>query len=438
MTLPTGSGLYRAANCAASAALPQADAQSPAGAQGTECHGYLERIPGIGEEASLGLVAEFARDRAQGIELDSLPLDPALYRQEVAFAFDVGTGEARELGVGLKRRYGVVGPDELVGTFDVVSKGPLVPLGLADPVLYVGDYKIEGYESYTPAVRSNYQTLLGALCLSRLAPGPDVMMELLHIRPDGHCHHERALVDEFDLDTFAVELRRVAASVRRAEAQYKAGEVLDVRRGPWCRYCPAMAYCPPMVAWIGAAISDPGAEIACVQSLMDEAATQSLDQRKAAFALAYERVSLLKAGLGAVSTALWSFANEYPLTLSDGRIYGAVERPETKLDGRKTRDVLAKVYNPDVADMACAFEATQASVERGLKGILAKQLAEHREAKAHGSKEKKPSLAGLKRAALAEIAKAGGVNVTIKRSTRLHRVAEGGEVVFDSTGSEGD
>ena len=435
MTLPTASGFFRAENCPASSAMPQVQRETGDNAWGTAGHGFLQRVPQIGEEPALAATPEWAREKCEQIELDGLPLEPERYLQEVTYAFDVVSGEARVLGLGLGRNYSGARSTELVGTIDVTSSVTENVLHGAPIPGEIIDYKFDGYESHSPAPLVNPQLLFPALCRDRLEGGARTYsLSLVHFRPDGTHWGERSVeVDSFDLDAFALRLRTVVARVHEAEDAAFADKVLDVRRGPWCRYCPALTSCPAVVTMIHAACSDPKATLE--QLLAMGRSETDLASRLVAAARAYERLAELKDGLKEVSTALWMFASEHDVVLSDGRIYGSIERPVDSLDGRKTREVLAALHNPDVALAGVELKATKASVERALRGPWAKKLAEHKEAKAQGlDAGKKPTLSSLKDAALSALEKAGGIKTTLKRSVKLHRKI-GDEVVIDVEGS---
>jgi hypothetical protein len=395
----------------------------------------LELVPKLGEAKALESVVEQYRERCEQIQLDGLPLDPAVYRQEQAFAFDVATGKSRWLGSSLNRRYGELAATEIPCTLDVV--------GNIDGVGVVKDYKCEGYESFHRAPLENSQLLFGALCLERLdAGGREYELSLIHIRPDGSHWEERAprRIDCFDLDAFAQRLQRVVERVRRAEEQYYAGKVLNVSRGPWCRYCPATVHCPAVVSLIHAAASNPEATLASMREAWAAGSTGSLDERKVAAAVAYQRLADLKAGMKELSTALWQFASENDIVLPDGRIYGSVERTKDELDARETRKLLAEKYSPDTADLACSFDTSKAAVERAVKGIWAKRVAEWKTAKEAGQtspEDKKPTLSGMVREVLGELQKRGGMKTRLQRQTRLHRKADDGQVVID-VGSSSD
>ena len=59
--------------------------------------------------------------------------DPGQGLAEVAFAYDVETGKARELGRDVERQYGKLAPTEIPGSLDL--------LYMVGDVLHIDDYK---------------------------------------------------------------------------------------------------------------------------------------------------------------------------------------------------------------------------------------------------------------------------------------------------------
>ena len=428
--MPTGSGLLRASMCAPSQVYPQVNSSNECALWGTIGHRFAQLIPTMGEEKALAASPEWARDRLQQIQLDGLPLDPKVYRQEVAYAYNVATGKSRYLGAGLDRKYGTLDPDEIACTLDVVGD-------LGGERCSVEDYKFEGYESYAPSPDVNPQLNFGALCLERLAGGGgSYELALIHIKPDGSHWREatRRDVDCFDLDAFASRLKEMVERVRSAEAQYIAGKTLSVSRGHWCRFCPALVHCPAVLSLIHAAAAKPEATVEELRVTWASSGVGDLEQRRAAAALAYERIQAFRSAAKELSTALWMFASEHDIVLPDGRVYGSVERSEDQLDARVARTLIGEKYSPDAADLAVTFETSKAGIERALRGVWAKQLAAWRDAVAHGSTDKKPTLAGMMRDLLGDLQKRGGIKTRLKRQTRLHRKA-GTEVVVEAGSS---
>ena len=423
MTLPTGSNIFRAEQCPPSCAYPQVNTAAEGALIGTAGHGYLQRVPKLGDDAALEQVPEKYRDFCSRIELEGLPLDATRYTQEATYAFDVATGEARFLGAGLDRQYPPLKPTELVGTIDVCGGDEIY------------DYKFDGYESHSPPPDDNPQLFFPALCRQRIHGLASFKLALIHFRPDGSHWVERASreIDAFDLDAFALRLRRVVERVRDAEDKLYAGKVLNVHRGAWCRYCPSLTSCPAVLSLIHAAAADPQATTEEIQKALQTPG--DLEVRKLAAAKAYQRLQALRDVIKPLSQQLYLFASEHELDLGEGRVYGSVERLEEVLDAKKTRQVLASLFGGDVAEAACEFTTSKAAVERSIKPIWNAQVKEHEEKKALGDTGKKPTLVALKKKVLCDLEKLDGIEKKPKRSVRVHRMSAEGEVVIESSSS---
>jgi hypothetical protein len=265
----------------------------------------------------------------------------------------------------------------------------------------VEDYKFEGCESHTPPLPGNSQMRFAALCKARVDGLSSVEAVLWHIGPDGKPRPERAILDAFALDEFEAELRSTIARVRRAEAVVAEGRTPDVRRGDWCRYCGAMPSCPAVVSLVRAVALEPVRTAEEIRALLTPATARA----------AYQRLQEVKAAIAPVSAALAMYADEFPIDLGDGYVYGGMETRREKVDGRKAREVLAAMFTPEVAISACKFTTSKSAIAKAC-GAVAK------EAKANGEKVTGKALT---EAALAEIAKAGGISESVSRKVSKHR-----------------
>jgi hypothetical protein len=444
MTLPTASHIYRAENCPPSCALPQVQTTNQDAQAGTSGHRYLQRVPAVGAALALAEVPEKYRPMCERIELDGLPLEDGAAspgtQYEVAFAFDVATGAARLLGVGLERQYGTIAPTEIAGTLDVI-RNPVAE-GEIPEVL---DYKFDGYESHSPAPDVNPQLLFGGLCLQRLYGYSNVRLTLIHFRPDGSHWAESSTrdMDGFDFDCYALRLRELVDRVHMAEDGVYAKKTPDVRRGPWCRYCPAIVHCPAVVAMVAAAASNPGATVEEIRLAMNEQG--GLEVRRAAASKAYLRLKQIEDALKPWKTALYMFASEHSIDLGDGKVYGQVDIPKETVDGKLARQVLATLHGGPVAEAACSFDTSKAAIERALRPVWEAQKKVWEERKAVGEKGedgkalKKPTITAIKKHVLDEIKKVNGVESKISKQVRTHRVSATGEIALEGTsGSDED
>lgn len=391
MSNPTGSSLDRAFNCPASCALPHVAIDSADAARGTALHRFVERVAQIGIEDALAEVAPDYLYAAEAVELDKLVCLVPGWRQEVAYRYDLLTGAAEITGYGIGRKYGPKDPRYVYGTIDAAKPGSTVR-----------DLKFEGCESHTPPLPGNRQLRFAALCEARVSGSISIAAGIDHIGPTGRVRPEDCELDSFALDEFEAELREVIIPrVREAEAVVAAGQTPDVRRGPWCRYCPAGASCPSVTALIRAVALEPAKTAEEIRAALTPATARA----------AYLRLQEVKEALAPVAQALHLYADEFPIDLGDGYVYGARETRREKVDGRKARDVLARTFSPEVALDACDFTTSKTAIGKAI-GPVAKA------AKAAGQKVTKKALV---ESALAEIAKAGGIAETVSRKVSRHR-----------------
>lgn len=397
---PSASYLTRSERCPASQALPHANVTSPDAKRGTAGHRYLERAAQVGPEKALAEVSDEHREMCAAIDLDGLPLEPG-YRQEVALAFYLNSGRGEVLGCGRERRYGERAPHLVYGTADVLHSQRVEVL----------DYKFDGFESHHPAPAENPQLLFLALAYSRVLGLSAAQVGLIHIRPDGSHWQESAELDAFDLDAFELRLRHIIDGVRRTEDEVAAGRVPSVSRGPWCRYCPASASCPAVTSLVRAVAGEPARTAEEILALLTPETA----------ARAYMRLHEVLDALKPVSSALYMYASEHDVALPDGRIYGTVDSEKEAFNARKTRDVLAKLCGPEVAEAACKFTTSKTAVKNAVN-------ANARKRKERGEDVVQKELV---EAVLAEIQKAGGVARITKSKVRLHRVGANGAVEIE-------
>jgi hypothetical protein len=383
--LITASRLQRAASCGASVVLPQVQEESEPARRGTAIHAFLACAREVGRDAALEEVPNEYRADCEVIDLDGLlgeNLDEIA--AEVAFAFDVETGEARELGRNIGRAYRV-GPTEIAGTADVVAFGPFE--------LFVADFKT-GHAAVAPP-RSNWQLKLLALSASRTYGVHRVRVAIIRVREDGTPEYESAVFTSFDLDLAAAELRDLVRSITELNEAVLKGRVPDVNMGPHCRWCPAAPACPAFKGLVQRLAGEP-----------DAVAEQiSAELKPETAAKAWARLKQVEEVVRRVREGLYAFARQTPILLGDGRLLGEVETRRRVLDGRVAFDCMEQLHGPAAAEEAVRIEASQASIERSLRRV---------------AKETGATLASLKRSVMVEVEKRCGVDVRVSRSVREH------------------
>ncbi len=358
--LPTFSALNRADACRASAVLPGADSVSEHSTSGMNVHRYLQRVNEIGRDAALAEVPDSDRALCEALDTASLPTDPAAFAPEVSLAYDVVSGKAREIGRGLDRNYGPVGPTEIVGTLDV---GAL----MGSDGFYDGDFK-KGWSHgrHTPPPDRNLQIKAGLVAGCRAYGRTRGRGEVIRIFDDGD--HYRAAVDlsTAQIDGAEGELVMLASRVMLDRQAYEAGEEVPAVTGPHCTYCPSFQWCPANLA------------------LARELGGQPLDFKERTLALltpenapqVYQRMKQARAVIEEIEVAVKTYARQTPIALGEGVIYGVRLGEERKIDGAIAAAALREVLG-DAASEAVEPEVTLSSLKRAIKKYLAERPAEN-------------------------------------------------------------
>jgi hypothetical protein len=362
MTRPlfTGSALERVRACPASAALPVVRSTSDAAERGTAIHAFLAGVLAVGRDAAIDQVPVEWRAACEAIPLAQLPhVNPDGYIAEVAFAYNVETGQARELGRALSREqaialYATLGPDEVSCTLDVLA------LTADGEGVFHADAKT-GRRRVTSAAR-NAQLLLGALAACRAYEKTRAEVAIIYVREDDDPFFDRATLEEWDLDGFAASLRAVAASVRHTRELVAQGLQPDAFEGDWCRYCPSFTACPAKVALIRSIAASP--------ATLREEMTGALHPARAAEV--YRRWQVMKAAIDRVGNELYAYAAATPggIDLGDGVVFGPKRRVVRELDGAVVHKVMTDMHGRDIADRAVKYEATFEGIKDALRKVL--------------------------------------------------------------------
>lgn len=209
MTRLTASSLWRAEPCPASAVLPAVRREYKDAQDGTRAHAALEAAPPPGSFA------------------------------EVAFAYNVLSGEAREVGRSIGRNYGVLAEGEIPGTADLVTVQP-------DHVL-VDDYK-SGVGYLVPPLPGNPQLQHNSMCAALVYDKPRAIAQLVYLKTG---EVKDAAYDCFDFAAISLRLRtiwercRMAADAFGERAQPQELVALGlVNPGDHCWRCEAKKGCP--------------------------------------------------------------------------------------------------------------------------------------------------------------------------------------------------
>lgn len=210
MTNPrlTASALWRAEPCPASVVLPAIRREYKDAEAGRRAHAALEASPPPGSFA------------------------------EVAFAYNVLSGEAREIGRSIGREYGELAVGEIPGTLDLLTVQP-------DHVL-VDDWK-SGVGYLVPPLPGNPQLQHNCLCAATVYDKPKAIAQIVYLKTG---EVKDAAYDCFDLAAIGVRLRTIWENARYARELLEVQGVSElmalnmVREGPHCWRCEARAACP--------------------------------------------------------------------------------------------------------------------------------------------------------------------------------------------------
>lgn len=358
----SASSVPRLLLCPTSVLLPQHDYRTEHADAGVEYHAFMEAAIDVGDEDAIPP------------EIMALVRDGDEMITELAFAYDVETDTARELGRIPRREY-KVGPTELPGTPDLIIRG--------NGRIIVVDHK--GYEEVDDAER-NAQAATYALTVCR-AWGYDEA-EVAIVYRAAHRRPSHATLNALDLAAHGDRLRQLRADIEKARELPQ----LFLNDGAHCKYCPAfLGGCPRQEA-LGRLVSS-GEIVRRHEALIpfrdDDEASRALDL--------LERIKTFTQRLQA---AVYARAAERPIPRVDGKVFGPVEKLGNRaIDGDAAYELVREKYGQAVADKAVTRKATQKGIEAALKeagvksaGATKDTLVEQLEAAGKVKRETKTSI----------------------------------------------
>lgn len=360
MNWPSPSQQQRVEICASSAVLPQVKrvGDDQWQSRGIVIHGYLYDVLNHGVPEALNRLREKGVEpelikACELIDLNALPASsPEAYAAEVTIAWNIDTGEAREVGRGLKREEisALLGPREISGTLDVVGLGP--------DIVDVIDYKT-GHHRYG-APQTVKQLRSYALHAARAYGKPRARVRIARINEAGEVHWATGTMDEFDIATREVELQEMVARIEIARDAYVRGVRLVPVEGEHCARCPAFNSCPAKMALIRAAAGVP-------DDLEKEIRAAILSATDEQLASAYWKINALEKVVDRAKDILKDRARRTAFPVGDGYVYGA--REEDQVNAEVAPEVLAVLYGEEVAKDAVETKTTisKASIERAVR-----------------------------------------------------------------------
>lgn len=346
----TGSAFERIRACPASAAMPQINLSSEWAETGITGHDALdEYVIAVAAGTPLPIALANVPDEWQGLcgALGNNVIAWGL-RSEVAYAYNVATGEARHLGQRLGRQYKLE-TMEVACTLDLV--------GTDGDAVVVIDAKT-GHGDVTPADR-NQQLRFQALCAAKVYGKVHAKIAILRCTENGSPRWDWSHLEVWDLDEVEGDIRHSFAAVSKAMAQVQAGKVPNVTEGSHCKYCPAAPVCP--------------AKTALIRQMADGTALDHPDFAKPLAphqaGVAWRRLQAFKQMLRPIESAIMACLDEAgSLPLPDGKTLRKVIVPGNEsLDGDVVFAVLQEMYGRDIADAGVERRATKKAIKDALK-----------------------------------------------------------------------
>jgi hypothetical protein len=351
----TPSALERIDACVVSETYPHVGEINPYAMHGTIVHEFLRACNAIGREAAL-LEAPIEHVEAlEQIDLDALPVDPKSYAAEVAFAYNVETGEGRELGRALSREAAKAKcrPGEMPGVADVVgltSNGGVV----------LPDYKT-GWGHVSPA-EVNWQVKTYALMAARAYGAEHASVQIIRVLDNGRIWSSKLEMDALDLEDHALELRKLMsrrARVLQLAAEGRRDELPNAVLGVHCRYCPAFRFCP--------------AQLMALVGLRSPIVGESGEMTSEKVAEAWVALEQVERQLKTRKATLEQFALQTPVALPSGKILGRCKSTKETLLADRAQPILESLYGQELG-LAVARDSidlspsmTKSSLKRALR-----------------------------------------------------------------------
>lgn len=376
------SSLARELACPGSSLLPQTDSISEPGLRGTALHAFRCAIGmGLGRDLAASKLSEKWRETALKMELPP-GIDPRAGVPELCIAWNVETGETRELGRG-----GTLSRDELRA---LARDGEMVLtadwVALDESAVHVDDLKT-GWSAVDKA-EVNAQLAAYAVALAKHFGRDRAHVSITRLLDDGSSFVDRATLDALDLDDAEVKIRNhVRAMAERERLFRREGVLPKLVEGAHCKFCPAFKVCPAKGALLRAALVDGDAPPRILAGFdLPLSATDA--------AALWPRLLLAEDLIEKVKKSIRELAAREPLTLPNGKVLGEVEKSKRSVDAAVVKQVVSESMYAEVAE-------TETTVTLGrLEEALKKRL------------EPGQKLAPEMRALLAEIEAAGGLKVS--------------------------
>lgn len=396
MTLPGPSSHHRIAACVTSEALPHARSTSEASARGDAVHDFLASCVTLGKERALEAVPPEHQETVERIPLDRLPpLDPTHYAAEVSFGFNLATGECRELGRGLTREeaHARAKSGEMVGTADLV--------GLVGDAVLVFDWK--SGRGHVDRADVNWQVRDYCLMAARCYGRERAVGSIVRVLDDGVWYDSTEL-DALELGAHEAELRSLMDERARVIALPPA-ERPQLHEGVWCRYCPALPFCPAKQQLVATLAAAPG---------QLEAQTLELTPERAG--KAWERIQAAEQLLERLRAVLKDYARTQPFSVGDGSVVEEVTEHRETLVAARAREALEKHFGPTLGGAVYSesakpkVELTKVALRDALRKVVLPTLP-----------KEKAKITALERETLEVLRTRGAVSVATFTHVKEHK-----------------
>ena len=360
--LPSASSAARSSRCPASVVLPKSrgTAATPEMLRGSYLHLLLEAkfsevtdlnlrlddlAKQLGDEVAVETFASVSR-----ITSDEILRGAEFIAAEPAFAYNPTTDTARLLGTSIERSYlqhGWKPTEEIAGTADVILRTPR-------GTLLVGDYKT-GHLDNQVSYGWRPQLLWLALMAARHYREDRVSVGICLVFDEGRVRWvQQELLDVFDLESIAEDLRAAQARWLTAAIAQAEERAPEAHAGPWCDYCACKPVCP---AW--GLLARQMASGACADTVI-------ADLTREQAGTLWEELKIYQAILDYTKEQLEAKAARGPLPLSGNRVLRRQTCEREALNSREVAGYIARTYSPDVAAQIADVKITKTAMERVL------------------------------------------------------------------------
>lgn len=395
MNLPGPSSLGRISACITSETLPHVASSSPASKRGTVIHKFLADCVNAGRDAALIAAEPEFHEVLEAIPVDLLPaLDSKAHAAELSLAYNIMTGQAREIGRGMSRdeARAQAKENEMVGSMDLAGLNPQAF------VLY--DWKTG--RSHIDKAEINWQVRTYALMGAR-AYGLDAAEgAIVRLLDDGEVWHDRLEMDALDLANHESELKKLMMAWGMVQVAPK-DTLPPLHEGPHCRFCPALPHCPAKMALLKTAFDGDLSEYTA--ELTPERAAKAWAKLETASELVERLKYIVK-----------DYARRSPFPTSEGYLVGEVTEHRETIVPARAREALEKAYGQvGGAVYSESVEVKEVLTKAALKSSLRKLVL--------------PNMPGgkisyLEKEALEALRKNGAVSVSSFKAVKEHRVKE--------------